>query len=492
MLFQRETGRLLVALAIAFAVMAAAAAYWAVNGADGILRRPDNPRLFELEAVARRGAIVDRHERPLAYSEPINEGIGAAMRRNYPEPAAHSALGYFSLRYGTSGVEATYDTELRGSNALNDLNDLFESELLHRARVGDDVMVTLDLDIQQQLAAHFADLRGAAIVIDAPSGDVLALISQPTYDPNTLDADWDQLVETPGDPFFNRAVQGRYQPGGAMQTPLIAAALLSGIGLSETSAGGAAPLMLGALTLPCAGAPPSAQVNGDNAPLAITLSDAYRFACPAAFAALTERLDAGTIDTIVAAFQLNTVPTLPGYATGQAPTAIPTNDGVTIDDGDGRDLRLENALGQGTLVVSPLMMARIAAGIANDGDAPEAHLLRAIRAANAAPDAWSHAATTIATQPIATLSVARQLQALMRGAVVNGAAAAADQPSLEIAGHASLAYTGDDALVWFIGFVSVDAEHRIAIALVIENSDDIGLAARIGGEVLGAAAAFTP
>ncbi|MDZ4770132.1 MAG: cell division protein FtsI, partial [Chloroflexota bacterium] len=68
----------------------------------------------------------------------------------------------------------------------------------------------------------------------------------------------------------------------------------------------------------------------------------------------------------------------------------------------------------------------------------------------------------------------------------------ADQPSLEIAGHASLAYTGDDALVWFIGFVSVDAEHRIAIALVIENSDDIGLAARIGGEVLGAAAAFTP
>jgi cell division protein FtsI/penicillin-binding protein 2 len=86
-----------------------------------------------------------------------------------------------------------------------------------------------------------------------------------------------------------------------------------------------------------------------------------------------------------------------------------------------------------------------------------------------------------------TVNTARQLQDLMRNAVANGAAQNAGRPDIDIAGHASLAYSGEGTQAWFVGFATLRGRQGVAVAIVLENSDDPGLAADIGGTALMAA-----
>jgi penicillin-binding protein A len=432
----------------AFVFVGLAAGYWAIAGADTILLRDDNPRLVIAEASILRGELVDRNGEVLA--ETLPNGNGTAARR-YRYPETNGALGYFSFFYGAGGAEAAYDDILRGTTLNSSFQDTLAESLLHRPQVGSDVRLTLDLSIQQAAANAMQGQRGAAVVLDVPSGEVLAMVSLPTFDPNTLDTDWDTLRETPGNPFFNRVLQGRYQPGGALETPLLAAALLSGQPLGEPLELAAHPILVDGIQLTCA-------VRLPEVPL--TLREAYAFACPYV--------------------RLNIMPDLPGFvalqedATGEATAPFRLE----------RDNLVETAIGQGNLTVSPLGMALLAAAIANDGNAPQPYALLETRAPGGE---WQPVEVIRPTLPVATVNTARQLQDLMRYAVANGAAQNAGRPNIDIGGHASLAYSGEGALSWFIGFATLGGRHSVAVAVVLENSDDPGLAADIGGTTLAAA-----
>jgi peptidoglycan glycosyltransferase len=475
-LFQREAGRLLIALAIAFALMLLAAAYWAVTGSEGILLRTDNPRIFAAEAAVRRGAIFDRGERLIAQSIPTSERVGAAMRRVYPNDAFFGAIGYFSQRYGVNGIEAAYDTLLHGrQNADRDAGDLLQS-LLRRPRVGDDIMTTLDSTVQAALSEGFAGLKGGAVVLDAHTGAVLGLLSRPTYNPNTLDADWEALVDAPDNPFFNRAVQGRYQPGGALQVVFMASALLSGFNPDTPFEEGARPLELNGLNIVCARTPAAMPER------TLTLRQAFSSGCPRPFAVLADRLPAGVINASIASFQLNAPLSFPGYP----PLPIPDETGLPDDTAVGQTAFLT---GQGALLVSPLTMARIAAGIANDGDAPQPRLLHATRPAET--ETWLIDTTFIPTTPMTTQTAARGIQRLMRETVASGLIEDAQIAALNMGGHVSFAYTGSETLTWFLGFGG-NGSGRVAVALVLEGEADPQRAAAIGARALIAAFADAP
>ena len=89
-----------------------------------------------------------------------------------------------------------------------------------------------------------------------------------------------------------------------------------------------------------------------------------------------------------------------------------------------------------------------------------------------------------------TANSARQMQVIMEEAIKIGAAQAASQVGLSIGGHAAIAYTGDNAQSWFIGFLSTDGNHGATIAVVLEDTHDANLAAQIGGQVLAAVHAY--
>lgn len=468
MQFTREINRLLILCLIGFAAVGLAAAYWAVVGPDTLLNRPENPRLVEAEASIRRGGIYDRNGTPLADTQ---VQAGEAVTRSYLYPAMNGALGYFSLRYGVGGAESAYNALLRGDNVERNFGTTLTDSLLHRPRVGSDIELTFDLDIQNRVAEAMRGRKGAAVVLSVPDGQVLALVSMPTYDPNSLDADWDTLRADAGNPFFNRVLQGRYQPGGVLQTPLMAAALLYDKSLDTAIQGATQPVRIDDLTLNCAVRLPNITLN---------LRQAYDFACPASFAQLASSLGVPVVSATFDTFHLYDPPTLAGFVpltvveTGtETPLTLTASDLVS------------SALGQSKLTVSPLGMAVIAAAIANDGNAPLPYALIATRPPG--DSAWQPAEAVRPTTPIATTAVARQLQDLMRDAVANGAAQNAGRPNIDIGGHATVSYSGEGPQAWFVGFATLGGRRGVAVAVVLENSNDPGLAADIGGSSLAAA-----
>jgi peptidoglycan glycosyltransferase len=471
--FTREINRLLIGLLICFGIVGLAAAYWAVAGSDTLLQREDNPRRVEAEASILRGDILDRNGELLVTSEQ-NES-GSTIRR-YLYPETYSALGYYSLRYGVSGVEEAFNALLRGDDVERDFSAVFAGNMLHHPQEGADIQLTLDLGIQRAAVEAMRGHTGAIVVLGVPDGDVLALVSQPTFDPNSLDVDWETLKADPNNPFFNRAVQGSYQPGGALETPLLAAALLVGLPLDTEIADATAAVGLNGLEVSCA-------VRLST--IALSLRDAYAFACPKPFDELVDTLGPNTINAVFDTFRLAIPQPL------FRPTSIQpeeTLEAATFEV-SAEDVRL-NALGQGSLNVSPLNMAMMAAAIVNDGNAPQPYLLRETRAPGT--DAWIPTLGVRPTIAVTTISAARQLQDLMRNAVANGAAQNAGRPNIDIGGHASLAFSGEGTLAWFVGFSTLTGGQGVAVAVILENSNDPGLASDIGGTALMAAQAALP
>jgi len=200
--------RLAQTILLGFALIAVSLFYWQMARAPELVVREDNPRLVQAELRVRRGRLLDRHGEVLAYSEPLPDptGLGGVVQRRYPQAEASHAVGYYSLRYGVGGAEAAFDLTLRGQLSPRD-------RLLHRPQVGHDVPLSIDLDAQRAADHALGDRHGAVVLLDAVSGEVLALVSHPAYDPGTLDEDWDALAADADAPLLNRATQGVYAVG---------------------------------------------------------------------------------------------------------------------------------------------------------------------------------------------------------------------------------------------------------------------------------------
>lgn len=221
------------------AALALGTGYWSIARGTELVARADNPRLVEAELATFRGAIFARDGTLLAYSscagalQPLtpcrerwaiwnagesvpHRGATTRYERRYSLPEAAPAVGYYSQRYGVGGLEAFGDATLRGSRTWLD-------DFLHRPRSGSAITSTLDPNWQRRAAAALRASptltvpRGAAIVMNWRTGEVLALASAPTFDPSRLEQDWDRLRADPNAPLVNRATQGLYQPGMLLQ-----------------------------------------------------------------------------------------------------------------------------------------------------------------------------------------------------------------------------------------------------------------------------------
>lgn len=477
MAFNREIQRLLAGALICFAIIAISAAYWAVIGRESLLNREDNPRLVEAEAAIRRGSIYDRKGN-LLVDTAIQENNTLVRRYHYD--ATSSALGYFSLRYGVGGAEAAFDPLLRGDNQTDDLTSIFDQEMLHHPQIGSDIRLTYDLDVQQQLIAAMEGQTGAAVVMAVPDGQILALVSLPDYDPNTLDENWDNLIEAPGNPFFNRPLQGRYQPGGMLQTPLLTAALLNNRSLDTVYGNGTESVQLDGLTIHCAVEPPKTD---------ITLAEAYMYACPAPFVELAGWLGETAMQNNLNTFRLETPPMLEDYVVepDEGTADAETTPDITTEP---MYSLTEIALGQGPLTISPLGMTTVTAAIVNAGNAPQPYTLLSFRTPGTTE--WQPNPDSHATTPLMTVASARHLRDLMITNIEQGALQFAGQPGLTVGGHAALAFSGEETTSWFTGFVMVNETEFITVTIVLENNRDIQTAAQIGVTALKAAAESSP
>lgn len=456
MYFTREIQRLLFGLLVAFGMVGVVAAYWVIIGPERILTRDDNPRRVEDQVRLLRGAIVDRDGEVLVESFTAESGNAD---RAYLYPSIYSAVGYASLRYGESGAEAAFNDLLRGETLSWSLGQFVREDLLHQSQQGSDVRLTLDLDIQNRMAQLMAAYWGAAVVVSVPDGEILSMVSLPTYDPGTLDDGWDTLVVAEGQPFFNRVLQGDYQPGGTMHTLLIATALVHDMPLESSYANN--PVDLGDIVLDCIIQPPTTT---------LTLELAYHYGCPGPFAELVNQIG---LDTVQADFRplYETLPvTLPGYV----PDFEPPSHSESFD--------LDEALGQGEITFTPLQMALMTAALINGGNAPHPYTLLQTRMPGR--DDWNDVVQAQPGYPLMTAETANQIAELYRQSVVQGTARQIFRSNLDLGGHAALAYAGEQTHVVFTGFVRAESGEGAAVALVLERTQDVRAASRIGGSIL--------
>jgi len=460
MQLEKEMRFLGIGVIAVFMLVAGVAIYWSVLVAPMLNARADNPRQVDRLANIQRGQIVDRDGVLLAYSE----SDGQRQTRVYPLTSTYSALGYYSLRYGSGRAEAAYDDLLTGAEqAEDDLGSYFERELLHQAVVGTDVQLTLIAELQTHLADTLAGHTGAGVLLSVPEGEVHAMVSLPAYNPNELDARWDEFVEMEGDLFFNRVIQGVYQPGHLLQIPLIVGAMVDRFDLEEPIPNAQPQITLDDLALTCTTSPDADTLN---------LSDAFIFGCPGVFAALISTQDVGVVEAWLDMFALQERPLLAGFE------ALP-EETLTDETLRSQSTLLEDALGQGDIQVSPLQMASMIGAAINRGNAPEPHLLRSIRPPEA--ETWQPVPVVTTSLPIMTETTAQALQTMLRDSVL------LIDPTLEgqrIGGKTALAFSGEETQTWFVGYVRTGQDRGFAIAIVLEDTDDPAVVAEIGINVL--------
>lgn len=463
MQFSREINRILISVLLIFFVVGLSATYWAITGPVSINIREDNPRIVEALSRIQRGRIYDRDGELLVESIPNDTGI---QLRHYLHSASYSAVGYFSLRYGEGGAESAYNNILNGNSQSNSLEAYFTNEVLNRPPLGADVQLTLDYDLQEILVNAMAEHHGAGIVINGQSGEILALASLPTYNPNTLDAEWDNLRTAEGKPFFNRALQGQYQPGGIFYTLWMAHALLTRQDVTIPIADASGRLQLDDLTLSCGLSATASDIS---------LQQAYQLSCPIAFAVIAQQAGQTALNELTRNFALNNQIQLAGFAlpepiSATSPTSVANATLISSS-------YLRDALGQGSVTLTPMHVASIAAAIANNGNAPTpTMLLNVYDLENAI---WKSAPPNRTTVPMMTSSTARQLRGQLQ--TVWSRLSPTQSPDNLMRG-ASLAqsFSGADSQVWLIGIIRNEAGNNVAFVIVLEDTMDVTKVIPIG------------
>ena len=466
MQFSREIHRILFGTLFVMALIGISAAYWAIVGQNTILQRDDNPRLIEAMARIQRGSIYDRHQQLLA--ETVNDSDG--IRRKYLKPSTYSLIGYYSLRYGTGGAESAFNQALTGPTKAQSLEDYFTREILHIPPAGSDIQLTLDVDIQDVLVRAMRDYQGAAVVMNAQSGELLALASLPSYDPNTLDDEWDTLTEAAGKPFFNRVLQGQYQPGSAMYTLWLTQAILSDYPLSRPFSQASDAIALGQeITVACVVKPATAELS---------LVEAFIYGCPAVFVSYQQSAAENSYNDLVQTYSLDNPMTLAGF-----PIPEPIAPAAATTDIQPELVTLQDALGQGDLTTTPLHLAGMMAAIANYGNAPRPNIQLGLRAPGTGE--WRSPQHNPASIPMITAAAARQLRGILQRAWATLQDKTYPAEST-VGGHITMSQSGDGTQIWLNGFAAHVNRDTVAFVVLLEDTRDIQTLIAIGQSLIDA------
>ncbi len=225
-----------------FIGLSAGLVYWQVVVAQQVTSNPHNSRRYLNSNAPVRGKIFDRNGVLLADSQLSPNG---GYIRHYYDPSLAGLIGYYVPGFPATGIEAQYDDYLSGRKGLTALDNTL-NQTLHRPPVGDDIYLTIDERIQKIVnqdydtpipidnTLTFATDRGSVIVTDPHTGETLAMLSRPSFDPNqmvtTLTAGdltyYNKLAaDTKENPLLERPIRSTYIPGSTYKTMTLVAGL---------------------------------------------------------------------------------------------------------------------------------------------------------------------------------------------------------------------------------------------------------------------------
>lgn len=457
--------------------------YLQVIRADSLANDARNVRAVKRAFSEPRGEIVTADGVLVARSEPVDDQY--ERLRTYPTgPLFAHVSGFFSFNYGASGIEDAYNADLSGRNPDQQFRNLGDW-LIGKEPTGD-VVLSLRNAAQEAAREALGDRRGSVVVLEPSTGEVVALWSNPSYDPAPLAAHdfaaataaFDGYTADPTNPMLARAYRERYPPGSTFKVVTAATAIDTGTAGPET---GYPALRF--LDLPQS----DKQLrNFGSSSCGGSMAESFRRSCNTTFGQIGLDLGEKLVDGMRAFGIGEDVPfDLPEARSGGPAAGTFEKNKPSFANA---------AIGQGDIAVTPLQMATVAAAIANGGVLMAPHVVREVRDEDGqvvrriGPDEWKRAVSPTTAAAVTSMMVSVVRAGTGTAAAVPGHAVAGKTGTAE-----SLARPGESSAphAWFIGFAPAEAP-RFAIAVIVERGGDIGdeatggrVAAPVAGRVLG-------
>jgi penicillin-binding protein A len=451
-----------------FAALFVNANYIQVVAASSYSQHSDNSRnLIYAYKYPRGSIIVDG--KAIATSTATSDTL-KYLRQYTNGPLYAQATGYFSINYGSTSIENYENSLLQGTDPRLSTQQ-FLNQIQDKGRSGGSVVLTLNAAAQQAayngLAAvgNGQAIEGAVVALDPKTGAILALVSAPSFDPNTMSTHntaaatraANAMNADPLQPNLDRALAQTYPPGSTFKIITSAAAMQNGVDGNPVNENTAINAPVDLLNLP--GSTATIQNDSGETCASTVLIQAFTQSCNTIYGQLG--LDLGG-DKLQAEAQK--------WGFDQAGPSVPMTAATSVvPTGLSQAQAAQSAIGQFNDRMTPLQGAMMAAGVANGGVIMQPYLVK--QELDTKGNVISTTSPTQMYNPITT-DQASQLKDMMISVVQNGTGTAAQINGVQVAGKTGTAQrgAGQNALAWFLAFAPAD-NPKVAVAVLVQDNN---------------------
>lgn len=432
--------------------------YFNVVKSKEIINSPYNPRLDSMAERVVRGKILDKDGNVLAETDTGEDGSEV---RYYPYGNIYAHVVGYSDQ-GKAGLESVMNFDLLTSNAF--FLEKLQKEFMDQKNIGDNVVTTLNTDLQQAAYNAMGDNKGAVIIMEPGTGKILSMVSKPDFDPNAVVADWEWLSSDENSTLLNRATQGQYAPGSTFKIITALEYMREHTDFGAYTYECTGEITYDGVTISCA----NHNVHGT-----VDLGSSFAYSCNASFCNIGLGFNIGKYKDTSKDLLFDSK--LPGELPYSKSKFTLTNKDSSAD-------RMMTAMGQGKTQVSPYHMALITSAVANGGILMKPYLVDSVTNYTGAvvkknkPEKYDE---------LMTSQEAAQLKAYMQDVVNYGTASVMGGENYTAAGKTGTAEYSSDAEKnhsWFVGFTNVD-NPELVISVIIEGSDGSTKAVNVAKQI---------
>lgn len=423
-------------------------AYFQFFESENFINNPYNSRQESFARTVTRGEIRSADGTVLA--DTVTDAEGNETRRYpYANTFAH-VVGYSTN--GKTGIESQANFNLLRSNSF--FLEKTVDELQGQKSPGDNVITTLNTDLQLTAYDALGTYDGAVVVIEPSTGKILAMVSKPDFDPNSIGEDWEQLTseENESAVLLNRATQGLYPPGSTFKILTTLEYIHENADYESYTYSCDGSYSLNNHTIHCY----NNKRHGTE-----DLKESFVNSCNASYASLGTTLDIERFGTLCESMLFN--------------TALPTKfesskSSFVLAEGDGSSSVMATAIGQGKTLVTPFHMALISAAIANDGVLMSPYVI---------DHTENYKGEVVEQYEPAEYGMllserdAQIMQEYMQAVVEEGTGAKLSGQSYEAygkTGSAEFSSSTKSSHSWFVGYAHREDLPDIAVAVIVEDS----------------------
>jgi peptidoglycan glycosyltransferase len=437
-----------------FAILLGYFTYFIFVDSEEVINNAYNKRQDLLTEQIVRGSILSSDNQVLAVTK-VNEDGEEVREYPYGSMFAH-VVGRFSK--GRTGIESTENFTLLTSNT-NGIKKIF-NEITGKKSIGDNIVTTLDTKLQKTAYEALGDYKGAVIVMEPSSGKILAMVSKPDYDPNTINETWNDLInkekESQNDDtkenesaLLNRATQGLYPPGSTFKILTILEYIRENPDYEDYTYHCEGTGVFNSVTINCYNNKKHGEVN---------LLESFAKSCNTSFANISTSLSAESFRKLCDTFLFN----------NPLPTDFVYNRSSFVIDKKSENYELpQTSIGQGDTQITPLHNGLIVATIANGGAMMKPYVVDHVENESGIvtkkymPEIFD----TLMTPEEADI-----LTSYMAEVVNSGTATALSGKEYSVAGKTGSAEYQENmpAHAWFVGFSNIE-KPDIVVSIIVES-----------------------